>query len=111
MSLDAVKAMLPERAVLCFTDGGFRAEGRRGTGVHRQDTCCPLRGLPSTHATLHLASMTGVLGEEEEEARRKVEGRRGLEEKEEEWRIKEGRGRKEARVTRQYKEKGGERRQ
>lgn len=35
-SLDAVKAMLPERAVLCFTDGGFGAEGRRGTGVHRQ---------------------------------------------------------------------------
>ena len=73
MSLDAVKAMLPERAVLCFTDGGFRAEGRRGTGVHRQDTCCPLRGLKSRHATLHLAGMTGVLREEEEEeeARRK----------------------------------------
>lgn len=41
------------------------------------DTCCPLRGLPSTHATLHLASMTGVLGEEEE-AQRRVEGWRGF---------------------------------
>lgn len=41
------------------------------------DTCCPLRGLPSTHATLHLASMTGVL-EEEEEARRRAAGCKGI---------------------------------
>lgn len=41
------------------------------------DTCCPLKGLPSTHATLHLVGMTGVL-EEGEGAQRREKGRRGL---------------------------------
>lgn len=58
---------------------GQRIWSRR-TARHRgppSDTCCPLRGLPSTHATLHLASMTGVLGEEEE-ARRRAAGCKGI---------------------------------
>lgn len=40
------------------------------------DTCCPLRGLPSTHTTLNLARMIGFL--EEEEALRREGGRKGL---------------------------------
>lgn len=94
---------------------------RRGPS---SDTCCPLRSLPSTHATLHLASMTEVLGEEEE-AQRRVEGRRGVEKRGRKKRRKGGKvegGRKrcerqkrgearEARVIRRHKERGGEGRQ
>lgn len=54
------------------------------------DTCCPLRGLPSTHATLHLVSMTGVL-REQEEAQRTAGGRRGLEKNKRRKRVQKGR--------------------
>lgn len=77
VSLNAVKAVLPKRAVLCFTDGGFRAEAQERHRSPPSDTCYPLRGLPSTHATLHLASMSGVL-EEEAEAQKRSGGSRGL---------------------------------